>query len=1105
MYPFIMRCEIKKVFIHIVLLVVVTKIGILQVLYGQNTGLPYYTNFSLPSYFETYNSSITGDSAQRILLSNRKGIILFDGIEWEIISVPKTPLQIKSYKAGEIVLVGMYNEIGYISPDRYRQYRYHQIKTGTTYPGAIHSIHIDNNNIYFLGDSAILICDKDLTFNYQIRADKNEMITGIFSHSGRTYIQTNERGICHISGRQLQIVQSKDNNLRKKLIFSVSLNDSITLLATIDNRLSLYDGNQVNPYHPGFEKYLQINTITCGDNINMDYYAIGTLNGGVMVVSKQTGEVIMTANYQTGLPDDEIYAIYSDNRNVLWVSHEKGLSRFNIYSPLSRYDPYPGFEGNLVAITEFQGVMYIGTSEGVFYLDRIRDYDQFHHLFKETRYMIKPSEPASFRDRWQKTKQIWGFSEFQPDYELVRKDTAWEESHKLYTMQSIKYRFTKLPQIKSKLIQFLQTQHYLLAGTNDGLYKIQNNNTKQILKKQYIYCISPSIHEDEYFCGSKQGLFKIICDEKGQNCQVQKIANDVSQPVYSVFQDSLTRLWAGSENMVLLISPDEKNIQRIPVNTGFPERITVCGRNRKPVLLKSEGVFTYDEESKNFRIESSDSSTSVLNYIHKPAGKTWLRTDTGWYNMNGHVDKKDKWPDYLNLFGQISYLHESESDKILIISDNNIYQVIHDEKTPVRKHQVFFKSIQNMNGTLLPGEAPVLDYTANNIRIKLFSPCYLKPFATLYQYRIKGLSENWSHWSPERDINLDFLPDGLYEIQVRAKDVFGRISNISSLQLTVKKPFWKTWWFILIIFTAFTILLIIIVKYRELYLKRKNELLEGIVKKRTETITVQKDKIEKQHKLVLQQKELITSSINYARRIQQAMLPPEEELNNSLPEYFVLYKPKDIVSGDFYWTTKHGNDILVAVADCTGHGVPGAFLSMLGMSLLSKIVNESKITTPHLILSRLREEIKYALHIKGEKDEPQDGMDISVCKIDSVNSKIHFSGAYNPLVIIRNDKIIVKRADRQPVAMYLKEKEFTGHAMQLHKDDMIYLFTDGYADQFGGIYKKKLKSANFKNLLLSLHSKSVTEQKETLEEFFDSWKGNLEQIDDITILGIRHT
>jgi PAS domain S-box-containing protein len=261
---------------------------------------------------------------------------------------------------------------------------------------------------------------------------------------------------------------------------------------------------------------------------------------------------------------------------------------------------------------------------------------------------------------------------------------------------------------------------------------------------------------------------------------------------------------------------------------------------------------------------------------------------------------------------------------------------------------------------------------------------------------------------------------------------------------------------------------------------------------------------------ITRQKQKITDSIIYAQKIQEAVLPPSDYLSKLLPENFIMFRPKDIVSGDFYWATHKGDKILIAAADCTGHGVPGGFMSMLGMTFLNEIagqMEESEISAGK-ILTRLRESVKNSLRQTGKEGEAKDGMDIALCVVDKKTNVVQFAGANNPLLIVREHgneiEIINVKADDMPIGIYYNEKDtFTNHSVQLRDGDLCYIFSDGFPDQFGGKHGRKFMAKRFKSMLAIHSDKPMSEQKQIIENAFDKWRGENRQIDDVLVIGFK--
>jgi serine phosphatase RsbU (regulator of sigma subunit) len=280
--------------------------------------------------------------------------------------------------------------------------------------------------------------------------------------------------------------------------------------------------------------------------------------------------------------------------------------------------------------------------------------------------------------------------------------------------------------------------------------------------------------------------------------------------------------------------------------------------------------------------------------------------------------------------------------------------------------------------------------------------------------------------------------------------------------------------------------------------QKATEILEQKVKERTTEI---QDKNEE----LSQQKIEITDSIHYASRIQSALLPPVEDMDRLLPSYFILNKPRDIVSGDYYWVSHKDNKVVVAVADCTGHGVPGAFMSILGIAFLNEIISKTEVISADKILNELREHLIKSLHQTGRKDETRDGMEMALCVVDFGTKKLQYSGAFRPLYFIRNQELKEFKGDNMPIGVYDDENPFSNKELHFKEDDIIYMFSDGYVDQIGGPDRKTFRSRKFKQLLINIHHKPLLEQKEILDKEYEEWRHDIEQIDDIMVMGIRFT
>lgn len=391
------------------------------------------------------------------------------------------------------------------------------------------------------------------------------------------------------------------------------------------------------------------------------------------------------------------------------------------------------------------------------------------------------------------------------------------------------------------------------------------------------------------------------------------------------------------------------------------------------------------------------------------------------------------------------------------------------------------------------------------LRITYSGNTLTDPAEVSYQSILVGYDQDWSAISKDRSVYYPGLGDGYYTFLLKASSGEGNVTTDPlKLDIVIAKPLWKQWWFFPAMVLLWTTLIWLFLKRREKMLLREKRILEEKVKARTHKIESQKKEIEKQRDEIDEINLNITSSIRYARQIQKALLPPREILDRNLPENFIMHRPRDIVSGDFYWMAEKSGKVVFTVADCTGHGVPGAFMSLLGITLLNEIVNLAGITRSDQILNELRRRVVYCLSQQKRDVVTHDGIELSLCVLDKKKRTIQFTGGMNDMIRIREGKLEIIKADHLDVSVsYLELGDFSVKELDCRKGDMIYLFSDGYQDQFGGEFDKKFLKPHFYTTLFEIHKRPVLNQKEILEKKLSDWMKDHPQTDDITVMGIR--
>ncbi len=429
------------------------------------------------------------------------------------------------------------------------------------------------------------------------------------------------------------------------------------------------------------------------------------------------------------------------------------------------------------------------------------------------------------------------------------------------------------------------------------------------------------------------------------------------------------------------------------------------------------------------------------------------------------------------------------------VSENKIMPKVYITEIDLFNTPIFADTVIYQNKSLN------LKYYENSLRFSFSVPSLIFPENNQVAYKLKGYDKDWIYNNDKTDINYTNLDPGVYEFKVKAANNDGYWNEEgASIFININPPFWKTTWFRVCAILSIVLLIWFFIRWREKKLKQEKEILEITVKERTAEVVEQKVLIEEKHKE-------ITDSINYAERIQRSFLATKELLDENLKDYFVFFHPKDVVSGDFYWAAKlsspkGGDRFALVTADSTGHGVPGAIMSILNISSLEKSIETN--TEPGEILNATRKIIIDRLKKDGSAEGGKDGMDASLIVFNKEKTKLVYAAANNPIWVVRQNEIIELSSDKMPVGKHDKDNvTFTQHEFALQKNDVVYSLTDGWPDQFGGPKGKKFMYKQLKQLLISISSEPMQTQKQKLTHVFDSWKGNLEQIDDVTLIGVR--
>ncbi len=1046
----------------------------IQSIFAQNfnkeNGLPYIRNY-IPEEYNAHeqNFDIVQDTSGIMYFANFSGILEFDGTNWNKITT-KSGMRVLALdvdKSGRIYYSGL-EDFGYIENLKNGQKKYISLTDSINESiGMVFQVICAENKVYFFSENTMFtyenakikshIFDGKLLSAYLNPINKNEILlffekdfnninkiqSGLVLFSKNNFIQTTDR-----SSSQIVDVQSVLPYIDNKTL----------VLGTSSQGMFLFNNNIISDFESEINTYIKNQGYTCGTQISAKEFAVGTSTGGILICNHK-GQTIQIIDKKSNLQDQSINALYKDSNNSLWAATNNGISKIEVNWNISYIDNLTsGLNGKIQDILCFENKTYFASDNGLFFIENNE---------------IKQVSNLNFA--------CW-------DIQLVNNIIFAATTKGIYKIKDSKAEPTKFTDFSFCINQSKYKPDILYSGHNGriDLYTIEN---EQLIKQNSIITLNGDVYkvadtdDGRLFAEVSPGKiymysFRI---EKGSEIkpQSQLISLHISQKENDIFFTSEKGLFQYVNN------------QFIPYN--------ICKKDTSSHKLWIHDLFQIDEntyiitdgEKKNMALYNiKDSTIKIIQTPFLPVSNFTVNT------VQASIDKSVVW------FGGKNGLILYKKDKITEYN-NQFSTLIRSVKTLENDSLIDFKS----------NELIKLDFSENSLRFNFSAPVYVSKGKPLYRFFLKGFDKDTSDWTELTYKDYTNIPSGKYCFTVEAKNEFGMYLKKSSFDFQILIPVYRRWWTLIIYAFLLFGIIRIYMNWRIKAIKKERKVLEDTVKERTEEIEQSKEEIETQRDELFKQKQEIVDSINYAQRIQAAVLPSEELLNETLKNFFVFYKPRNIVSGDFYWAKKIKNFSFVVAADCTGHGVPGAFMSMLGSSFLNEIVSSRTLDSASNILNRLRLKVKKSLHQKGEEGEQKDGMDISLLIIDWDTFELQFAGAYNSLYIIRKNvvetnkeetyEVIKLKADRQPIGIYLHEKDFTNHSFQLKKEDTIYALSDGYVDQFGGDLGGKFKSGRFENMLLSFQDKSLEEQKHIINRTFTKWKRDIEQVDDVLIIGIK--
>ncbi|WP_299456918.1 SpoIIE family protein phosphatase [uncultured Microscilla sp.] len=1077
---------------------------------------PYVTKHLPKDYKGGYQSwGVAQDKTGMIYVGDNFGILQYDGKKWS-----KFPIKNKGFVFAigyynDTLFVGSDNELGYLGYDSTGQNRkyvslmpsipkeqkkFKTIRNITPLDKGVAFIDWFKNTLIYQNGKFTYVSPNDSTiYNKEQFAPIAKIRKQVFHFNNQVYVQAGNslfvwNGKKLTKTNQLQGVKNLSNIWH---ITNYSQDTLVAFDAKAHQMRWLYLKNGKFQREEAFETELD-STFAKLDIIATVYYVKVLNNGSIALTIKNKGLYILgkdgkiqrfvASNRDT--PTLWIYNFDFDKEGNIWTLGEKGIGQIHNNSSFTYWDKRHGFSGQILRMTYHNQTLYVGTMNGLSFLNK--------------------------KGRFEEVKGI--------------KDGVWD---------------------------FLEHQGKFYLAHTAAIYEMKNGKPKKLIDQNYVQCLIALKNDpSKLLIGTyNQGLF-LMTQEKGKWIKKKVKGEKITAKIYSIIEDKDESLWihdfqlgifrvwlnAAKDSVVKQVVYTAKN--GLPSTTG---NIVFRLQNDQLIFGTTDGIYALDRAKKRFHPHP------VLHPLTK-GKQTYYIYET----KKGDLFIQIKKPDEVKLimlkatpdkgytlvekpFRAIQ--HSLDSESIIELEDGRVAiakdqtMIVYDgqwKKSSPSTYQTIIRKVFINNDSLLFTEnnlRPVsLDYRFNTLRFDYASLFYEHSNKNQYQFRLKGFQEKWSKWSTERNTNYTNLPEGNYVFEVKAKNAHGDLSQVARFKFKIYPPWHRTWWAYTLYVVCAILFVLIVLRINASRLLKQKASLEKKVQQRTvelqhkqeeimvqheelqqqhEEITAQRDFIEQKNQQLYQKNLQVKKSIEAAKLIQDAILPFNDRMQGIFKNYFVLFRPRDIVSGDFYWAdkTKDGKDVrLVAAIDCTGHGVPGAFMSMMSYTLMNEIVHQKNIIQPAQILETLKFELKHAL--QREKTGNQSGMDMALCNIQYLPDgavKVIFGGAKRPMYYIKSStqEFGEVKGSRISIGIVPRNHQvFEEHTLTLHRDDLIFLTTDGYGDQ-NNAARKSFGSQKLKKLLAEHALKPMAEQQQILEKNLDEHMNNTTQRDDILVMGIK--
>ena len=973
----------------------------------------------------------------------------------------------------------------------------------------------DSGNLWFGYNDGLTVKYDGFNFSIADTSASKTAVTSIIKAPDGEILVATQTGITRFFDRRLERIDAE--SLNSIMINTICFADRDKLLVGSFDGLHLFNYGSDVSFLSSIEEFSNISVVSVTPKIDGNGYWVVTEEDGIYCITVNgNGFTTIPLNIPE-LAYTQVHAIYEDTGNNLWISTSgKGLLRVNISPGMevlktNIYNNSNGLGSDYVrqAFFDNRQNLWVATSgQGVACITNLA------FSFLDELGAVGNNATAIF-------------SHDKTEYWIAGMGAIIRISAKQKQERTITGRANGLPNENITALAMDDAGNLWIGSEKSGLYKLSKNaqNVSQFYREEN--SLSNTIQKivivnDEIWMATRNGV--LVIDIKTGKKTEHYSTSSGGLPhnwIKDIFRDSKNRIWIATNSNSLI---DIKNHNKLFLQEEYEiaefSTITEDDQGRIWAATSGKGVYAFDEARDtvlHFTTDNGLMSDYCYAMTFDGNGQIWIGHRLGMSSINSkhlniNVMGKDK-----GIYGDVNPLAVilNKSGEMLVGMTDGVmlYDVMadqtHEQVPMLNLTGVLINDMPRLTGVHVnekqyginePIELPYGGRKGYKLQFDFVGLQYSDPNSVSYQYFLDDYDIGWSLASKTKTAVYSHVLDGTYNLWIKACNSNNCTGETMLITVKVRKPFWKRWWFMLSAVAFFFALGYAIITIRERNHRILQEYLENELKERTKEVHRQKEVIEMKNKD-------ITDSINYAQRIQVSVLPSINTLLEYCSEAFIFYSPRDIVSGDFYWFDyfpKTGR-LLVVCADSTGHGVPGAFMSLIGTTLIKDITMLPGILNPADVLYQLDRKIQSTLNSNSELERANDGMDLVVCEINTETHLVKIASAMRPYIVFHKGTPTVYKGSLSSIGgqQSIENKVFETVELQLSKNDTIYMFSDGYADQFGGPSGKRMKMSRVQNIINDVYNRDMNEQYRVIKENFNLWKGENEQIDDVLMMGVR--